>query len=373
MFLGAVLQAASFGVPQMVVGRIVCGWGNGFNTATTPLWISELIPAKARGRAVAIEGNLIAFGIVRAPVASQRAIIIAQIAWCYLLPESPRWLTKHGKHEEAIDILAQLKGKGIQPSDPAVIKQKKSIDHALALEEGDGPWRFMEIFKNRPLKIRRRFILAIWLQAMQQLSSINVLVYYFPHTLTTDIGMDYKTSLQVGAGLADTKSPPSEAKASLLFFFGYEAIFAFGWLPIPWLYPPEIMPLRHRTHSAALATASDWIFNYMIVQITPIAIANIRWKTYMIFFVLNIWFAIIVWLVYPETSGWTLEEIDLLYTGNCDRLFVVDKRGVLLPGFRSRMGREGDADSMVDDGSETSSNDRVVGEKAVAKHREMGV
>ncbi|KAI4264671.1 MAG: hypothetical protein L6R38_000164 [Xanthoria sp. 2 TBL-2021] len=431
MFLGAVLQAASFGVPQIIVGRIVCGWGNGFNTATTPLWISELIPAKARGRAVAIEGNLIAFGIViayyynigmsyttgpaqwRAPIASQSAIIIARIAWCYLLPESPRWLTKHGKHEEAIDILAQLKGRGIQPSDPAVIKQKKSIDKALALEEADGPWRFMEIFKNGPLKIRRRFILAIWLQAMQQLSGINVLVYYFPHTLTTDIGMDYKTNLQVGAGLADTywifsfvtvffldqmgrRKPliseaaacgicflcagllqqeitPVRAKASLLFFFGYEAIFACGWLPIPWLYPPEITPLRHRTHSAALATASGWIFNYIIVQITPIAIANIRWKTYIIFFVLNIWFAIIVWLVYPETSGWTLQEIDLLYTDDCDRLFVVDKRGVLLPGFRSKMGREGDADSMVDDGSDTSSNDRVVGEKAVAKHREMGV
>lgn len=195
------------------------------------------------------------------------------------------------------------------------------------------------------------------------------------------------------AGLLQQEITPVRAKASLLFFFGYEAIFACGWLPIPWLYvrsspllricsrngllkfsqPPEITPLRHRTHSAALATASGWIFNYIIVQITPIAIANIRWKTYIIFFVLNIWFAIIVWLVYPETSGWTLQEIDLLYTDDCDRLFVVDKRGVLLPGFRSKMGREGDADSMVDDGSDTSSNDRVVGEKAVAKHREMGV
>lgn len=59
------------------------------------------------------------------------------------------------------------------------------------------------------------------------------------------------------------------------------------------------MPMRHRTNCAALATASDWIFNYMIVQITPVAISNIGWKTYMIFFVLNIFFALVVYLFYP--------------------------------------------------------------------------
>lgn len=40
------------------------GWGNGFNTATTPLWVAELIPARTRGLHVSIEGNLIAFGVV---------------------------------------------------------------------------------------------------------------------------------------------------------------------------------------------------------------------------------------------------------------------------------------------------------------------
>lgn len=376
---------------------------------------------------MAIEGNLIAFGIViayyynigmsyttgpaqwRAPIASQGAIILAQVVWTYLLPESPRWLTQHGKHEEAVDILAQLHGKGVHASDPAVVKQKRAIDNALALENAEGPWRISEIFKNGPLKIRRRYVLAIGAQAMQQLSGINVLVYYAPHTLTTDVGLSYNTALHVGAGLADTywvfsfisvffldqmgrRKPliwgafgcaicfllagvlqkdisPVRAKASLAFFFGYEAIFAIGWLPIPWLYAPEIMPMRHRTHSAALATASDWIFNYMIVQITPVAIANIRWKTYMIFFVLNIAFALIVYLVYPETSGRTLEEIDLLYTGDCDRLFVVDKRGVLLPGFRSKMDRP-DLESIDDRSSESSGLEKVLAqnEKSGSRH-----
>lgn len=126
-------------------------------------------------------------------------------------------------------------------------------------------------------------------------------------------------------------------KASMAFFFLYEAVFAIGWLPVPWLYAAEFMPLRHRTHSAALATASDWIFNYLIVQIAPISISNIGWRTYIIFFVLNIVFGVVVWIFYPETAGRTLEEMDHIYEGDNDRLLVVDKRGILLPGFRSKM------------------------------------
>lgn len=136
------------------------------------------------------------------------------------------------------------------------------------------------------------------------------------------------------AGVLQKDIEMTKAKASLAFFFAYEAIFAIAWLPVPWLYGPEIMPLRHRAQSSAMSAASDWIFNYLVVQITPISISNIHWKTYMIFFVLNIVFAIVVYLFYPETSGRTLEEIDAIYLGDNDRLLVVDKRGRLLPGFR---------------------------------------
>lgn len=59
----------------------------------------------------------------------------------------------------------------------------------------------------------------------------------------------------------------------------------------------------------------------------------------MIFFVLNLLFAAVIWLFYPETSGRTLEEIDNMYAGDCDRLIVVGKNGRTLPGFRSMMDR----------------------------------
>ena len=114
------------------------------------------------------------------------------------------------------------------------------------------------------------------------------------------------------------------------------------------------MPLRHRTHSAALSAASDWIFNYLIVQITPISISNIRWKTYIIFFVFSIFFALMIWLYYPETSGRTLEEMDTLFMGDNDRLVVIDKTGRLLPGFRSYMNRT-DNPEMADEVTNRSS------------------
>ena len=116
------------------------------------------------------------------------------------------------------------------------------------------------------------------------------------------------------------------------------------------------MPLRHRTYSAAIATAADWIFNYMIVQITPIMIGNIRWKSYMVFFVLNLVFGCVIWLFYPETSGRSLEELDSLWLGENDRLFVVDRKGKLLPAYAGRYGR---------DAADQEQMEEPVGEKSV--------
>ena len=132
-----------------------------------------------------------------AKVASQ-AYIISQ------LPQQNSNSCTNGKHEEATDILTQLHGKGIQCSDLEVIKQKSPIDAALALENAEGPWKATELFKNGPLKIRRHYLLAVGAQAVQQLSGIDVLVYYALHVLTTSVGLSYETALQVGVGLADT-------------------------------------------------------------------------------------------------------------------------------------------------------------------------
>jgi hypothetical protein len=99
----------------------------------------------------------------------------------------------------------------------------------------------------------------------------------------------------------------------MLFLFNF--FFAIGMLAIPWLLPAEYAPLAIRTKSAALATASNWIFTFLVVEITPISIDSIQWKTYIYFAIFNLAFLPLIWFFYPETRNLSLEQVDLLFTG----------------------------------------------------------
>lgn len=99
----------------------------------------------------------------------------------------------------------------------------------------------------------------------------------------------------------------------MLFLFNF--FFAVGLLAIPWLLPAEYAPLAIRTRAAALATASNWIFTFLVVEITPVSINSIGWRTYVYFGVFNAFFIPLIYFFYPETRGLSLENIDRLFTG----------------------------------------------------------
>lgn len=90
-----------------------------------------------------------------------------------------------------------------------------------------------------------------------------------------------------------------------------------------WVYPPEILPLKIRAKGASLAAAADFLGNFLVVEITPPALKNIGYKTYIIFAVLNIANAAIVWALYPETAGQTLESIDRIFVSEWEDEAVV--------------------------------------------------
>jgi hypothetical protein len=80
--------------------------------------------------------------------------------------------------------------------------------------------------------------------------------------------------------------------------------------------PAEYAPLAIRTKAAALATASNWIFTFLVVEITPVSIANIQWRTYIYFSVFNFCFIPLIYFLSPETRNLSLEQIDKLFTGD---------------------------------------------------------
>lgn len=96
-------------------------------------------------------------------------------------------------------------------------------------------------------------------------------------------------------------------------------MFAFSWLSIPWIYPPEITPLNIRHIGAASGTSAEWLTAFLVSEVTPIAVTNISYYYYIVFAVVCAASIPIVYLFYPETAGRTLEEIDMLFaSGSLD-------------------------------------------------------
>ncbi|PKY02699.1 general substrate transporter [Aspergillus campestris IBT 28561] len=371
MATGAILQCTAFDLPHFVVGRIVTGIGNGMNTSTVPTWQSESSKAHDRGKMVMIEGMLITAGITlsywinfafahigdlevawRFPLAFQ--IIFAVVIFCSILnlPESPRWLVMQGRNEEAMEILAALSESSVD--DPLILTELNAIRETV-VEMNKGSYR--SLFDMSEYREFHRVALAYINQMFQQISGINLITYYAPK-LYADIGLgkgnqpkllaacngtEYlmaafipifiiekvgrrplmlfgaagmSLSMAVLAGtnyrlthLGDTQAGIGQA----VFLFVFNTFFAIGWLGMTWLYPAEIVPLRIRAPTNALSTSANWIFNFMVVMITPVAFANIGYKTYVIFAVINAFIFPVVYFFFPETRYRSLEEMDNIF------------------------------------------------------------
>lgn len=120
------------------------------------------------------------------------------------------------------------------------------------------------------------------------------------------------------------------AKGAAVGIYLFIVFFAFTILPLPWIYPPEINPLRTRTVAAAASTCTNWICNFAVVMFTPVFADASPWGMYLFFALVNMlaipvaWFFVriisnpdiahlLTLIQYPETSGRHLEEIDLIF------------------------------------------------------------
>lgn len=129
----------------------------------------------------------------------------------------------------------------------------------------------------------------------------------------------------------------TRANGQYAFVMLYNIVYGFTWGPMPWLLPAEIFPLRGRSKGMALATTSNWIFNFIIGMVSPDAFAGVHGYFYLIIAGFCLFSAGLAHFYYVETANHTLEEIavafgDKAFVGSDDEVMDVfearnEKRG----------------------------------------------
>ncbi|KZT03480.1 general substrate transporter [Laetiporus sulphureus 93-53] len=404
VIIGAILQATSFTFTQMVVARIVSGLGIGLNTSTVPSYQAECSPAASRGTYMVMQCGVSTLGLMtsvlmsnlrtnkwidfgfywltgssaqwRVPIALQNVLASMMIVGIAFLPESPRWLAKHGRDADALAVISALEDK-VYTSEPVQLTYH-GIREAIAVESHVGPSNkspLQEVFTNGPSQNFRRTSIAVLCQCFQQISGQNMITYFativFQRLGFNDVksrimaaanGTEFFLASFIAVGLIDrvgrrplmlfattgqsitmvvlavlgsiNTSRCQIASAVLMFVFN--TFFAIGWLGMTWLYCAEIVGLRIRAPANAFSTASVWTFNFVVVMITSPSFHNIGWRTYIVFASLNAAIVPVIYVFFPETVGRSLEDMDvvfaLAYTEGVSPVAVSLRKDVPLAG-----------------------------------------
>ncbi|PGH10497.1 hypothetical protein AJ79_05425 [Helicocarpus griseus UAMH5409] len=372
MIIGVVIQVAAIEgsqpLAQFIVGRVITGVGNGMNTSTIPTYQAECSKSHNRGLLICIEGGIIAIGTMiaywidfgchygpqdlvwRFPIAFQCVFGFVIIIGMWYLPDSPRHLISKDKIAEGERVLAALAG--VEIDDPTTQLQKNLVLDSVR-SSGATKASYRDLLTGGRSQHLRRMLVGSSSQVFQQLSGCNAVIYYLPVLLEESLNKSHDFALLIGGvnmivyAIFATFSwffiekigrrklflggafgqfaamvivfgcliPDEEqsAKGAIFGFFMYMCFFGATWLPLPWLYPAELSPIRTRTKANAISTCNNWLFNFTVVMITPVMVARIGWGTYLFFAAWNGIFIPIIWFFYPETAGRSLEEIDVIF------------------------------------------------------------
>ncbi|KAK3689080.1 general substrate transporter [Podospora appendiculata] len=385
--VGSIIVCAAVNVPMLAVGRIVNGFSVGICSAQVPVYISEIAPPSKRGRLVGFQQWAITWGILimfficygcsfldgaaafRVPWGLQAVPAVLLFMGLCILPESPRWLAKKDRWEEAKSVLALVHSKG-DPNSPWVIREMEEIREVVEFERANADVSYFELLTPKMLN---RTSIGVFMQIWSQLTGMNVMMYYITYVFTMaglaeegGAGVLLPSSIQfiinvvmtvpallwmdrwgrrptllvgaffmclwlcVNAGLFAVYSRPARqneftstavsmsisgapAKAVIASTYLFVASFAPTWGPVSWVYPPELFPLRLRGKAVALATSANWAFNFALAYFVPVAFTNISWGTYVIFATFCAAMFLHVFFMFPETANKPLEEVDQIF------------------------------------------------------------
>jgi len=339
--------------------RFLGGVGVGASSVVGPMYISEIAPAHSRGRMVALFQFNIVSGILIAFVSNYLLSGVGEDAWRWMLgvqavpslfffimvffvPESPRWLIKQSRMEEAKEVLHKI-------GEPEVEKTYNTIHQSLKIEEGSSSENLFSKAYRKPI------LFAVVLAMFNQLAGINAIMYYAPRIFemtglskdtallqSVSIGLTNmiftllaisvidkfgrKTLLIIGSigmivslGLVANTfySQNFGGYSVMIYLIGFIAFFAFSQGAVIWVFISEIFPNTVRAKGQALGSSTHWVMAAIISWTFPILAESSELGgayAFTLFSAMMVLQLLFVWRVLPETKGKSLEQIQTLVT-----------------------------------------------------------
>ncbi|KAL2846898.1 sugar transporter [Aspergillus pseudoustus] len=369
---GSALQGGAATVGMLIAGRLFAGIAVGQLSSTVPVYCAEIAPPNLRGLLSGLQQWMLSWGFFAAqwigygathstsalqwrfPLAFQVLPALLLTVGILFLPESPRWLVEKDRQEEARATLHRLHSTGDNVD--FIVSELVAIQDEIQRDRQNRQLSSMSIL-TKP-SWRRRLLLGCGIQAFGQLSGINVNNYYAPR-IYKSLGIDTSGALMItgingslgiventiilllidrigrilplsiGAfGMSSSMlivailnqyfpadSPHTNGnalRAQVAMSFVFQLFFQpLG--SISWIYPAEIFPTEIRALGAAISTTSNWCLNLLFAQCSPIALGQIGFKYFYLFFAFNFISMFVFMFLYPETKQRTLEEIDALF------------------------------------------------------------
>ncbi|KAL9636777.1 MAG: hypothetical protein Q9204_002123 [Flavoplaca sp. TL-2023a] len=370
--LGVVLQTIATSIPLFVAGRFWAGFGVGLISAIIPLYQSETAPKWIRGAIVGCYQLAITIGLLVAAIAnngtkdrndtgSYRIPIAIQFVWAIImvvgmliLPETPRYWIKKGKHEKAAKSLSRLRR--LDVDHPALVEELAEVRANHEYEMSLGKASYVDIVRGT---VGKRLATGCLLQALQQLTGVNFIFYYGtsffnnagienPFIVSVITGVVNVASTVPGlylvekwgrrplllfgavgmfvcqyiVAIAGTVDPDNTATNKVLIAFVciYIFFFASSWGPVAWVVTGELFPLKVRAKCLSITTASNWLLNWAIAYSTPYMVnsgpgnANLQSKVFFVWGTFCLICCFFVWALIYETKGLSLEQVDELYS-----------------------------------------------------------
>ncbi|SCO91364.1 related to hexose transporter protein [Fusarium oxysporum] len=371
LLAGTALEAASSSPSMFIVGRTILGIPSAAWGSVIPLLIAECAHPDHRGvlTSLYMTGFYIGSSVAawatfavrnypdswawRVPCILQVLCPVLGFPGFFLCPESPRWMISKGRNDEARELLISIHGGGI--SSDLVEQEYSEIATALSTDMAQAKVSYWDMFRGRANL--RRSIITISLGIYSQWVGNGVVAYYLALVLTT-IGITSVTEqtlisgclqiwnliFAVGAALMVEKTgrrklfmssfvimfisyvvitacsgtfaqtgQKSAGLAVIPFLYIFYAGYDIGLTPLQVSYPVEIWPYHMRSHGVSLSWLSMVLAIIFNVFVNPIALDAIGWKYYIVFIVVLSTYGLMVYFVYPETRGLSLEQMEVIF------------------------------------------------------------